>query len=225
MQGVLAIASPAATLKTMDHWQNWRRWAGIELNDQQCKKLDQYLDLLLSANQSMNLTRINDLESARTGHVGDALTVCKWIRPADLHLADLGSGGGIPGIPLAIVYPDKQMKLIEATGKKARFLSEAAQAIGLTKVQVVNLRGEQFVDGRGKFDVVLARAVAQIDELAAWAWPLLKKGGRLLALKGPKAQAELEEGKKVLTRLKARLVGNHPAGLDGHDHWIVELSK
>src|SRR3954464_2135823 len=109
-----------------DLWNDLAARAGLTLSDEQHALLARYLDLLLDANQRMNLTRIADRAAAEIQHVGDALTVLPFL-PKDAHkLIDVGSGGGVPGIPLAIVRPDARVTLLESTQKKARFLQDVA---------------------------------------------------------------------------------------------------
>src|SRR5438874_1737958 len=106
-------------------WQQLADRASISLSQEQIDRLSRYLDLLLEANQQMNLTRIDTRAEAEVGHVGDSLTLLPFLPRASFSLADIGSGGGVPGIPLAIVHPDAQVLLIESTQKKAAFLDRA----------------------------------------------------------------------------------------------------
>jgi 16S rRNA (guanine527-N7)-methyltransferase len=210
-------------------WTEIAARAGAVLTPAQHDLLGRYIDLLLEANQRMNLTRIADRESAEVHHVGDALTLLKFLPAGPLRVADVGSGGGVPGIPLAIVRPDVQVLLIEATGKKATFLEEASRRLGLNNVEVIAARAEdagRMPKLRQTCDVVVARAVATMDWLAEWCLPLLKTGGKLLAMKGPTAAEELPAAEHAI-----RLVGGsspdvHPADLPGADnHVIVEIRK
>ena len=196
------------------------------LSDEQLKLLDGYLDLLLEVNAVMNLTRITDRASAEVLHVADALTLVAYLPREPHRLADVGSGGGVPGIPLAIARPDVSIVLIESTQKKAAFLDRAVRELGLSNVVVKAERAEKLVDCRGKFDVVTARAVAAVGELSQWCFPLLKPGGRLLAMKGAKAVEELEAAKKTLHRLGAAQPIVHRAELPGaENHVIVEIQR
>src|SRR3954452_3518811 len=99
-------------------WTDLARRAGVELSEDQQAKLQRYLDLLLEANARMNLTRISDRAAAEVQHVGDALTVLTFLPKDAFRLADVGTGGGVPGIPLAIARPDATVLLIESTKKK-----------------------------------------------------------------------------------------------------------
>lgn len=158
-------------------------------------RLSKFLDLLLVANQQMNLTRITDRSQAEIGHVGDALTLLPFL-PAEAHrLVDVGSGGGVPGLILAIVRDDLHVTMIESTGKKARFLEQTATELGLTNVAVIGQRAEAvgWSALRQTFDVATARAVGQLAWLVEWCLPLVKKGGCMLAMKGQKINEELPQ--------------------------------
>src|SRR5688500_1440653 len=111
-------------------WNDLAARAGLTLTDDQHAQLSRYLDLLLDANQRMNLTRITDRAAAEVQHVGDALTLLPHLPPGEFRLADVGSGGGVPGIPLAIARPDARVMLVESTKKKAAFLKSAAAELG-----------------------------------------------------------------------------------------------
>ena len=117
-------------------------------------------------------------------------------------VADLGSGAGLPGLVLAIARPDLTVILIEALLRRATFLEEAKELLGLRNVVVRRSRGEE-LHGRLEVDVVVARAVAPLDRLAGWALPLLRPGGRLLALKGDRADDELAVAAPMLPRAGA----------------------
>ena len=160
-------------------WTEIAARAGLTLSERQHDQLARYLDLLLAANQRMNLTRITDRAAADVQHVGDALTVLPFLPKQQCRIADVGAGGGVPGIPLAIARADATVLLIESTKKKAAFLKEAIEALGLTNASVSEWRAEDVghSNSRETFDVALARAVATMDWLAEWCLPLVKKGG------------------------------------------------
>lgn len=210
-------------------WTEIAARAGAALTEPQQHLLDRYIDLLLEANQRMNLTRIADRESAQVHHVGDALTLLRFIGPRAGRLADVGSGGGVPGIPLAIARPDVQVLLIESTQKKAAFLADAVWRLGLSNVQVSANRAEDAgrrPDLRGAFDVVVVRAVATLDWLAEWCLPLLKNWGKMLAMKGPKAAEELPAAEHAIRLCGGSSPDVHRADLPGADnHVIVEIRK
>ncbi len=197
-------------------WESLARDAGGTLTAEQAAALERYLDLLLAANARMNLTRIVDREQARVQHVGDALTLLPHLPPGQHRLADVGSGGGVPGIPLAIARPDASVTLIESIGKKAAFLEETAAALGLENIAVRRGRAEEW---RGEaFDVVACRALAPMEKVLGWCRPLVAPGGRLLAMKGPRLGGELAAAEKLIRRQGAHVAvhGVEEEGLVGH---------
>src|SRR5690348_10110824 len=123
-------------------WSDLAARANVTLTEAQHAHLAKYLDLLLAANQRMNLTRITDRAAAELQHVGDALTVLPYLPPGEIRVVDVGSGGGVPGIPLAIARPDAIVMLVESTKKKAAFLKQAVLELGLTNVHVSEWRAE-----------------------------------------------------------------------------------
>lgn len=122
--------------------------------------------------------------------------------PADAVVADIGSGAGLPGLVLAIARPDISMRLVEPLLRRATFLSEVVETLGLTGVEVIRERAEQLAPG-WEVDVVTARAVAPLPRLAGWCLPLLRPGGELLAMKGERAADELSEAAPALPGLGA----------------------
>jgi 16S rRNA (guanine527-N7)-methyltransferase len=188
----------------------------VTLNPTATGALERYLDLLLSANQRMNLTRITDRDQARIQHIADALTLLPHLPSGPHRLADVGSGGGVPGIPLAIARPDIAVTLIESVAKKAAFLEETVSELELGNAVVWRGRAEEWHGKR--FDVVAVRAVAPMARLLDWCRPLVAPGGKLLAMKGPKLAEELEAARGVLNRQGAE-ISVHPVtaeGLSGH---------
>ena len=209
-------------------WTDLARRAGVELPDEQHRKLSRYLDLLFEANARMNLTRITDRAAAELQHVGDALTVLPHLPAGAIRIADVGSGGGVPGIPLAIARPDATVLLIESTKKKAAFLKQAIESLGLGNVSVSEWRAEDVghSNNRESFDVALARAVATTAWLAEWCLPLVKKGGKMLAMKGPKVADELPEATRGIKLAGGGEAVVHPVDLPGTEHRvIVEIPK
>jgi 16S rRNA (guanine527-N7)-methyltransferase len=209
-------------------WNELAGRAGIVLSDAQLAQLAKYLDLLSAANERMNLTRITDRAAAEVQHIGDALTVLPWLPKGSHLLADVGSGGGVPGLPLAIARPDAQVVLIESTKKKAVFLRQAASSLLLSNVTVLDDRVEDVghTQDREKFDVAVVRAVATMDWLAEWCLPLLKTGGKMLAMKGQRITEELPVAAMAIRRLGGAPAAVHPVELPGSEHRvIVEIVK
>lgn len=160
----------------------------IELAPSQVDQLLAYLALLAHWNTVHNLTAVRDPAQMVPRHLLDSLAVLPWVQGDTL--CDLGSGAGLPGIPLAIAAPSRRTWLVESTGKKARFLELVARELGLANVQVVAERAESARVPQ-RVDTVTARALAALPELVRYAGRWLAPGGRLLALKGPGHADEL----------------------------------
>lgn len=181
---------------------------GMEVEDVTLTKLAEYLHELLQANRRFNLTAIREPEAAWRRHIIDSLTILPAVDdlPENARVIDIGSGGGLPGMPLAIARPDLQVTLLESTGKKATFLRQCADKLGLGNVTVLQERAEkagQDKNHRGQYDAAVCRAIGVMAELLEYAMPLLKVQGRLLAMKGPRAEQELEAAGDALAILGA----------------------
>jgi 16S rRNA (guanine527-N7)-methyltransferase len=195
------------------------RELGLTLTPAQRHALLAHLDLVDEWNTRFNLTAIRDREQQIAKHVLDSLTVRPWLK--GLRIADIGSGAGFPGIPLAIVEPQRRFALIESTGKKCRFLETVRDSLGLANVDVVQARAEH-LKPEVRYDTVVARALGPLADLVRFAGPLLAGGGRLLAMKGRVPEEELA------ARLNGwKVVAVHPLrvpGLDDERH-LVELCR
>ena len=196
--------------------------AGIRFDDGDVEKLGMYLAILMYTNTRMNLTAIRDEVEAWDKHIFDALTLVPVLSEIDegASIVDIGSGGGLPGVPLAIVMPSMWFTLVDATKKKIDYLDQVIDTLGLKNVRAINARAEQLGTDRGErtpagrvgahrehYDVVLARGVGQIAMLAELTVPLLKIGGLVLMTKGQRAEDELEEAKQALYMLHAGHAG------------------
>ena len=184
---------------------------GLDLSGTPGEQLASYLAHLLETNRAFNLTSITDLDEAWTKHVLDSLTLAPELAtlPAGARVVDVGSGGGLPAIPLAIVRPDLAFTLLEATAKKARFLADTAARLGLGNVIVASERAESFGQGPGRatFDVATSRALSRLPVLLELTLPLLKVGGTSVAIKGEQAELEVDEARRALTLLHGEVTG------------------
>ena len=188
----------------------------IELSMDEVRRLTAHLDLVDEWGARMNLTAIRERAEQVTKHVLDSLSVRMYLRGT--RIADVGSGAGFPGIPLAIVEPRRHFTLIESTGTKCRFLEHVRDALGLDNVEVVQARAESHEPGV-RYDTVIARAVGPVADLVRVAGPLVAGGGCLLAMKGRYPTDELA---KQLSGWK--VAGVHRLavpGLDEERHLVV----
>ena len=186
---------------------------GVFLEDEQLDRLLAYARLLTSYDKA-NVIGTRHLDRVLLDHVLDSLS-CFLHGPLfeASRAADVGSGGGFPGIPISIVRRDLRTTLMESTGKKARFLRSAADVLSLANMDVVNARVEDIgrnQEHRGAYDIVTSRAVARLAVVAEYSVPLLAVGGRAIAMKGRLDQNEFEEGTKAVGLLGGEIAGVEP---------------
>ncbi len=169
---------------------------GITVGEKQAQQLKTYMDYMLEYNKHTNLTAILDPEGFIMKHFVDSLSLLEEIGPVEegTSLIDIGSGAGLPGIPLAIMLPQLNVVMVEATGKKVNFINSAIELLGLSNAKAVWGRAEE-LSGVGKemreaYDISVGRAVASLPVMIEYCSPFTKKGGRLLAMKGPRTDME-----------------------------------
>jgi 16S rRNA (guanine527-N7)-methyltransferase len=164
---------------------------------------ERYADLLATAGVERGLIGPREVGRLWDRHLLNSAAVSELLEPGD-RLVDIGSGAGLPGIPLAIAKPDLQVVLVEPLLRRSNFLIEAVKLLRLP-VEVVRGRAEErSVRSRvGGADAVVSRAVAGLDKLTRWSLPLLRSGGQMLAVKGERAEQEVAEHRRVMTALGA----------------------
>ncbi len=197
---------------------------GITLSATQLGHFRQYGALLLETNERMNLTAITDPAQVQTLHFLDALTLVPTIRAwcatagrDDPTLLDVGSGAGVPGIPLKIALPELRVTLLDATGKRVRFLQETIAALGLPGIGAVQGRAEELGrdhEWREQFDLVIGRALARLPTLVEWCLPFARPGGLLLAPKAGDLAAEVSQGERAAALLGGSVRGLRSVSLD-----------
>jgi 16S rRNA (guanine527-N7)-methyltransferase len=192
---------------------------GIDLSAERAESLLQLVDELELANAQFNLTAIRDRPGMLYKHVLDSLSLQPYLRGE--RMADVGTGAGFPGMALAVVNPERHFTLIEATGKKARFVEQTAARIGLRNAQVANVRAETYRPVE-LFDTVMARALSSLADFVAYAGHLCAPGGRLLAMKGKRPDEEISALPKSFRVLAVHRL--KVPGLPDERH-LVELAK
>lgn len=206
------------------------RHQGIILDDEQRAKFRRYFEMLAEWNGRVNLTAMTDEEGVYLKHFYDSLTPLFHVDlPENASICDVGAGAGFPSIPLKILRPDLKVTIVDSLNKRILFLNELTAELDLDKIHLVHDRAETFAQGpqRHMFDIVTARAVAQLNVLAELCLPLVRTGGRFIVLKGRKGMEELEESQFALDLLGGELVETHSFTLPEEDseRHILEIEK
>ena len=162
----------------------------FEVTNKQQQQLVEFVLLLNKWNKTYNLSSVRDPSQMLVKHIFDSIVVSPYITKT--HIADVGTGPGLPGIPLAIMCPDKKFTLIDSLGKRVRFMKQAVHALGLENVTPIQSRVED-ISPKTLFDVVLSRAFASLPDMLHWCEHLIHPQGEFLALKGQVDQQALNE--------------------------------
>ena len=180
---------------------------GIELTEEQLEKFYLYMNILLEWNEKINLTAITNEEEIILKHFVDSLTINKYIEDSK-SLIDVGTGAGFPGIPIKILRQDLKITLLDSLNKRINFLNEVIEKLELKNIECIHGRAEEFGKNknyREKYDISTSRAVANMSTLSEYLIPFVKIGGKVLAMKGDKAEEELEEAKKSIKLLGGKV--------------------
>ena len=193
--------------------------AKIEISEQQKQQLVDFVKLLDKWNKAYNLTSVRDPEEMLVKHIMDSLVVSQHLEGN--QFIDVGTGPGLPGVPLAIINPDKQFTLLDSLGKRITFIKNAVRELKLSNVTPVLSRVEEFQ--AQQFDGVLSRAFASLNDMVNWCYHLPNASGRFYALKGqyqPEEVAEINQPVKQLDVIKLQV-----PELVGERHLVVLAKK
>ena len=200
---------------------------GFPLGEEQLDGFDRYGELLRSARDELNLTALSDPLDIAEKHFLDSLTVLPALPLGPLHLIDVGTGAGFPGLALKIARPELRVVLLEATGKKVVWLQRVVAALGLQGVSAIADRAETLghvPEHRGAYDVAVARAVAPLAVLCELCLPFLKPGGRFIAQKTSSgAESEVPAAAGALRTLGGRLLGVQPVAVERLPNRVLVL--
>lgn len=177
---------------------NWKKifkfsaeQSGVVLKDKEILLFEKYLFLLEEWNRKINITAIRNHEEVAIKHFLDSVLVLKYVSFSG-KLADIGSGGGFPGIPLKIILPKQDIVLIEPLAKRVNFLRTVISSLNLENISVYKGRAEQFPE-KEIFDFTISRALSDLKTFCRLSLPVLKPGGKMIAMKGKNTDAELSE--------------------------------
>lgn len=191
----------------------------LPVTPEQTDKLIAFLQLLFKWNKAYNLTSVRDPEQMLTVHIVDSIAVSPFL--TEKNYIDVGTGPGLPGIPLAIMHPEKSFTLLDSLGKRIRFIKQVAYELAITNIEPVQSRVEDF-QPKAAYDGVLSRAFASVGDMLHWCDHLTDDKGAFLALKGQYPDAELSalaSGYKVASTNKINV-----PGLDAERH-LIQLIK
>lgn len=165
----------------------------LELSDMQQQQLVDYVVMIDKWNKAYNLTSVRDPKQMMVKHILDSLAIVPYLSDsADKNIIDVGTGPGLPGMPLAIAFPNKSFTLLDSLGKRVRFMTQCVHSLKLTNVTPVQSRVEEH-NGEKPYDIVLSRAFASLKDMLHWCEHLVDSEGQFLALKGQFPQEEIDE--------------------------------
>lgn len=201
------------------------------LSVDQIAKLEQLADVFLDWNQKLNLSAIRDRDGVLLKHIVDSLLVLPFTPiQGGNKVLDMGTGGGFPGLALAIAFPDAQFTLVDSTEKKIRAVSAMAKSLDLKNVRCISGRAEELgrdLQLREQFDVVVARAVAPFTVLLEYCLPFVKVGGRFIAYQGPELIEECRRYSDVVKKLGGVIEAVHNAQLpiENASRCFIDIKK
>lgn len=203
----------------------------IPFTMEQIDTLEKYMDEILQLNNHINLTAITDKEEFVEKHYMDSLAICKYMEMQNAHrILDLGTGAGFPGIPLAVIYPDKEFVLVDSLNKRLKIIDSLCEKLSIHNVKTCHGRAEELArkpEFRDGFDLCVSRAVANLPVLCEYCLPFVKVGGTFVAYKGPEVHEEMEKARKAIKLLcgKFNKIEQAKLGNTQLEHNLVFIDK
>jgi 16S rRNA (guanine527-N7)-methyltransferase len=204
---------------------------GVGYDQEMLEKFRRYMELILEWNEKVNLTSITDREEFIKKHYIDSVAICTFPQMREAkRIIDVGTGAGFPGVPLAILFPEKEFVLVDSLNKKLKIIQELAETIGIRNIKLCHSRAEdlgQNKEYREQFDLCLSRAVANLAVLSEYCIPLVKVGGWFAPYKSGTIEEERKESLRAIELLGARFEENGLLSIKGYDlnHRILLIRK
>lgn len=201
----------------------------IEINKEQIKSFEKYMNLLLEWNEKINLTAITQSDEVKLKHFVDSLTVLKYINDDD-KVIDIGTGAGFPGIPLKIMNENTKITLLDSLNKRINFLNIVIETLNLRNIQAIHGRAEEIARNklyREKYDVAVSRAVANLSTLTEYMLPFVKIDGKCICMKGANVNEELERAQNAIKELGGEIerVDNFYLSDNDNERNIIVIKK
>lgn len=203
----------------------------ISYDENLLSKFEIYMDSILEWNKKVNLTAITEKEEFIRKHYIDSVLCYNFeeMKKAK-RVIDVGTGGGFPGIPLALLFPEKEFTLMDSLKKRLKIIDDLSKEIGINNIVTLHGRAEDMgrnKEHREKYDICVSRAVANLATLSEYCLPFIKKGGNFLAYKGTKAEDEIKEASKAIFLLGGKIQREEKISLPGYDlnHNIIVIDK
>ena len=202
---------------------------GLSVSSQQLDRFEKLAELLVEQNKTMNLTAITDPDGIAVKHFADSISVLSAVEfKSGAKVLDVGTGAGFPGIPLLIMKPDIDLTMLDSTAKKLKYVANTVDSLGLN-ANVLHSRAEEAAqkpEYRENFDIVCSRAVAALNILCEYCLPFVKKDGIFAAMKGAKAQEEIDVANNAIKTLGGEIIDKKSFTLsDGAERTIIIIKK
>lgn len=213
----------------MDKLTKWLDTNNIEYRYEQIEMLKTYMETVLKYNEHINLTAIKDRENFVKKHYIDSLTILNLPEYQDAEtVIDLGTGGGFPGVPLAIMSPEKDFTLVDSLRKRMNVVEEMMEEVGIFNGITIHGRAEELgrnSEFRDYYDICVSRAVANLSVLAEYCLPFVRKGGYFIAYKGSDIDDELKESKTALKELGGKVKKIVKPSVSEITHSLIIIKK